>query len=56
MTLVYRKDNGKLVAHNVIGEDRKGYIVKGINNAEEDEESVNELNMVGMVYASYTKA
>ncbi len=55
MTLVYRKRNGNLVAHVVIGEDGRGYIVQGVNNNEPDVESVNEKNLVGVVVKAYTK-
>lgn len=54
MTVVYRKPNGRYVAHSVIGEDGKGYIVQGVNNAEPDEISVNEKNIVGVITAAYS--
>ncbi len=54
MTVVYRKANGRYVAHSVIGEDGKGYIVQGVNNDEPDEISVNEKNMVGVITAAYS--
>jgi signal peptidase I len=54
MTLVYRKANGRLVAHSVIGEDGRGYIVQGVNNDEADEISVNERNIVGVIAAAYS--
>lgn len=54
MTLVYRKANGRLVAHSVIGEDGRGYIVQGVNNDEADEVSVNERNIVGVIAAAYS--
>jgi len=53
MTVVYRKRNGRVVAHSVIGEDARGYIVQGVNNDEADAESVNEKNLIGVVIAAY---
>lgn len=54
MTLVYRKANGGLVAHSVIDEDRRGYVVQGVNNDEPDTVSVNEKNIVGVIVAAYS--
>lgn len=54
MTVVYRKSNGRYVAHSVIGEDARGYIVQGVNNDEPDEVSVNERNLVGVIAAAYS--
>ncbi|MBI2512430.1 MAG: signal peptidase I [Opitutae bacterium] len=54
MTLVYRKANGGLVAHSVIDEDRRGYVVQGVNNDEPDAVSVNEKNIVGVIVAAYS--
>lgn len=54
MTVVYRKANGRLVAHSVIGEDARGYIVQGVNNDEADAVSVNEKNLVGVITAAYS--
>ena len=53
MTVVYVKKNGHVVAHSVIDEDAKGYVVQGVNNNEADPESVNEGNMIGVVVAAY---
>jgi signal peptidase I len=53
MTLVYRKANGGLVAHSVIDEDRRGYVVQGVNNDEPDAVSVNERNLVGVITAAF---
>ncbi len=53
MTVVYQKRSGRVVAHSVVGEDRNGYIVQGMNNAEADAESVNESNLIGVVVAAY---
>jgi len=54
MTLVYVKSNGHVVAHSVVDEDRKGYVVQGVNNDEADPESVNETNLIGVVVAAYS--
>jgi len=54
MTVVYRKANGRYVAHSVIGEDARGYIVQGVNNDEPDAVSVNEKNLVGVIAAAYS--
>jgi signal peptidase I len=54
MTVVYRKPNGRYVAHAVIGEDAHGYIVQGMNNDEPDAVSVNEKNLVGVITAAYS--
>lgn len=54
MTVVYVKSNGRVVAHSVIDEDRKGYVVQGVNNDEADAESVNESNLIGVVVAAYS--
>jgi hypothetical protein len=56
MTVVYVKKNGHVVAHSVVDEDGKGYVVQGVNNDEADAESVNERNMVGVVVAAYSAA
>jgi signal peptidase I len=56
MTVVYQKRNGRVVAHSVVGEDGKGYIVQGVNNDEEDAESVNESNLIGVVVAAFAPA
>ncbi len=54
MTVVYAKSNGKVVAHCVVDEDRRGYVVQGVNNDEADGESVNESNLIGVVVAAYS--
>ena len=54
MTVVYRKPNGRYVAHAVVGEDAKGYIVQGMNNDVPDELSVNEKNLVGVITAAFS--
>ncbi|HVU16813.1 MAG TPA: hypothetical protein VHD32_07805 [Candidatus Didemnitutus sp.] len=56
MTLVYVKKNGRVVAHSVVDEDAKGYVVQGVNNSDADAESVNEHNMIGVVVAAYASS
>ncbi|HEY4300326.1 MAG TPA: hypothetical protein VGM73_05605 [Candidatus Didemnitutus sp.] len=56
MTIVYVRKNGRVVAHSVVDEDAKGYVVQGVNNDEADGESVNERNMIGVVVAAYASA
>lgn len=54
MTVVYRKANGRLVAHTVVGEDARGYIVQGVNNDEPDRISVDERNLLGVITAAFS--
>ena len=54
MTVVYRKSNGRYVAHSVVGEDARGYIVQGVNNDEPDAISVNENNLIGVITAAFS--
>lgn len=56
MTVVYVKRNGKVAAHSVVDEDRRGYVVQGLNNDEADIESVNESNLIGVIVAAYCTA
>ncbi|HET7536095.1 MAG TPA: hypothetical protein VFJ90_06560 [Candidatus Didemnitutus sp.] len=54
MTLVYVTSQGHVVAHSVIDEDGRGYVVQGVNNDRPDRESVNEKNLIGVVVAAYS--
>jgi hypothetical protein len=56
MTVVYVKNNGRRVAHSVIGETRGGYLVQGINNDEADAEVVNEGNLIGVVVQAFASS
>jgi hypothetical protein len=53
MTVVYCNQDGRRVAHCVVGETRGGYLLQGINNSEEDAELLTEDNFVGVVVAAY---
>ncbi len=52
MNVVYMNKRAKLVVHQTLERDRKGWRVQGINNAREDAERVTRENLVGVVYAS----
>ena len=58
MTVVYFWGNANgfpvFVAHVVVGEDGKGFVVQGVNNPEPDAQSVNESNLIGVVVAAFT--
>ena len=50
MIAVYRDTNGDLVAHQVRGRARDGWITQGINNRREDPSPVTTLNFVGTLF------
>ena len=52
MNVVYMNRRAKLVVHQTISREAKGWRVQGINNAREDAERVTRDNLVGVVYAS----
>lgn len=56
MTAVYVNRAGRRVAHCIVGEIRGGYLVQGLNNAEEDEELVTPDNFLGVVVAAYASS
>lgn len=56
MTVVYLKNNGRRVAHTIVGETRGGYLVQGINNDEPDAGVVNEENLIGVIVSAYSTA
>lgn len=56
MTVVYLKNNGRRVAHTIVGETRGGYLVQGINNDEPDAGVVNEKNLIGVIVSAYATA
>lgn len=56
MTVVYVKNNGRRVAHTIVGETRGGYLVQGINNDEPDAGVVNEENLIGVIVSAYSTA
>ena len=50
MIAVYRDAKGDLVAHQVRGRARDGWITQGINNRREDPSPVTTLNFVGTLF------
>jgi hypothetical protein len=52
MNVVYMNKRAKLVVHQTLVREAKGWRVQGINNAREDPERVTRENLVGVVYAS----
>jgi len=48
MVLAYNFNN-RILVHEVVGEDKNGYIMKGLNNKNYDPVSANETNIVGVV-------
>ena len=52
MNVVYTNRRGKMVVHQALARDGKGWRVQGINNPREDTERVTRENLVGVVYAS----
>ena len=56
MTVVYLKNNGRRVAHTIVGETRGGYLVQGIENDEPDAGVVNEKNLIGVIVSAYATA
>jgi hypothetical protein len=52
MSVVYTNKLGKLVVHQTLAREAKGWRVQGINNAREDKDRVTRENLVGVVYAS----
>jgi signal peptidase I len=56
MTVVYVKSNGRRVAHSIVGETRGGFLVQGVNNAEEDAELVTPDNFIGVITHAFASA
>ncbi len=56
MTVVYVKNNGRRVAHSVVGETRGGFLVQGVNNDEEDAELVTADNFIGVITQAFASA
>ncbi|WP_138223342.1 S24/S26 family peptidase [Nibricoccus aquaticus] len=52
MNVVYTNRRAKLVVHQTLARETKGWRVQGINNEREDPERVTRDNLVGVVYAS----
>jgi len=56
MTVVYVKNNGRRVAHSIVGETRGGFLVQGVNNDEEDAELVTPENFIGVITHAFASA
>jgi signal peptidase I len=56
MTVVYVKNNGRRVAHSVVGETRGGFLVQGVNNDREDAELVTPENFIGVITGAFASA
>jgi signal peptidase I len=56
MTVVYVKNNGRRVAHSVVGETRGGFLVQGVNNDREDTELVTPENFIGVITNAFASA
>lgn len=56
MTVVYVKNNGRRVAHSIVGETRGGFLVQGVNNDEEDAELVTPVNLIGVITQAFASA
>ncbi len=52
MNVVYTNRRSKLVVHQTLARETKGWRVQGINNEREDPDRVTRDNLVGVVYAS----
>lgn len=56
MAVVYRHRRGHYVAHALVQPRRDGWIARGLNNLEPDDELVTEQNFVGVIKAAYASA
>ncbi len=56
MTVVYVNDEGRRVAHCVVGETHDGFLVQGVSNDEADSEVVTEKNILGVIIQAYAGA
>lgn len=56
MAVVYRHRRGHYVAHALVEPCRGGWIARGLNNPESDDELVTEQNFVGVIKAAYASA
>ncbi|MGC4075127.1 MAG: hypothetical protein QM760_22020 [Nibricoccus sp.] len=52
MNVVYTNRRSKLVVHQALSREAKGWRVQGLNNEREDQDRVTRENLVGVVYAS----
>jgi hypothetical protein len=53
MNVAYRSSAGRVVVHRLIGQDRHGWIIEGLNNATSDVDRVTPTNLLGVVYAAF---
>lgn len=51
MFAAYYSDDGRAVIHELIDEQPRGWLAKGLNNASVDAELITEQNLIGVVYA-----
>lgn len=56
MAVVYRHRRGHYVAHALVEPRRGGWIARGLNNPEPDDELVTEQNFVGVIKAAFASA
>ncbi|HUG13044.1 MAG TPA: S24/S26 family peptidase [Opitutaceae bacterium] len=56
MIAVYTNFLGEKVAHRVIAKAQDGWTVQGYNNPRADSTVVNETNLLGVVYATFSTA
>ena len=49
MIIAYRRVDGRIYVHMVIGILRRGLLMKGLNNGRADDELATEQNIVGLV-------
>lgn len=56
MIAVYSNFLGEKVAHRVIARNEAGWTVQGYNNSRADSTTVNEHNLIGVVYATFNTA
>jgi hypothetical protein len=56
MTVVYVNDEGRRIAHCVVGETHDGFLVQGVSNDEADSEVATEQNFIGVIIQAYASA
>jgi hypothetical protein len=54
VTVIYRNQEGRPIAHVLVSLSRKGWRAAGLNNPHLDEESVSPENLLGVVTSAYT--
>jgi signal peptidase I len=53
MAVVYRNRQGTTVAHMLVECSEKGWLARGLNNAEPDDDLVTAKNLIGVVKAAF---